>query len=318
VAENGSGGYGSLSHAGRHFTNIPQHDSVSSNSINFSALLHPLYSSTSDLTSQQSQNCGNAQQLHFASSGNIGHPLNTTVSQQLSHEHPAIITTQGGSPEQQQYWSNSSRHQQPVRCASSSGVSMLVSEQLSSVSSPTLMLQGKSSIHNANPITSSTLLSQNKTELLVKEIATLNFNKVWNETASKVKPDESLSCLQNGSSLSSLPFLSLVPHSTTSSGSVTSVSHQKICPSDKSGWTPVCSAFSSLSSVCSNSPSSGVITTTVIQGTRTSGVPAEKCLPSSSNSLGSPEFHNHGISSGNQAHSRCRQCAVAVCLNVIC
>jgi hypothetical protein len=251
--------------------------------MNFSTLLHPRYNSTSNLALQQSQNCGNPQQLNISSSGNAGQPLNVLMPQQLSHEDSA------------------------------SSVSTPVSRQINSISNPALMQQGRSSIHYANSTTSSTLVCQNETELLVKEIAMLNFNRMWNETASKVKPGESLSCHQSGSSSS----LSLVPHSSNLSGSVTSVSHQKIHPSDENALTSVSAGFSSLSSVSNNSPSSVGFTSTVMQGTRTSGVAAEN-LPPSSSSVGSSEFHKHGISPGKQVHSRPIQLTVIVCLNIIC
>jgi hypothetical protein len=300
VAENSSGGYGSLSHAIRHSTIIPQHNSISSSSVNFSALLRPHYSSTSNLALQQSQNCGNSQQLNVASSGNAGQLLNVLTPKQLCHEDSAIITAQYGYPEQQQYGCSSSKTQQPLRCVSASSVSVPVSRQISSVSNPAIMQQGRSSIHNVNSTTSSTLLHQNETELLVKEIAMLNFNKMWNETASKVKPGESLRCYQSGSSSS----LSLVPHSSNVSGSVTSVSHQTMRPSDENALTSASAGFSSLSSVSSNSASAGGVTSTVMQGTRTSGMSAETYLPPGGSSLGSSESHKYGISPGKQVHSR--------------
>lgn len=313
VAENSSGVYGSVSHADRHGTTIPQRNSVSS-SFNFSALLHPHYNSTSNLALQQSQNCGSPQQLNVASRGNSGQPLNVLMYQHLSHEHSAIVTAQYGSPEQQQYSCSSSKTQQPLQCVSAGGVSSPLSQQISSVSNPALMQQGKSSIHNAHPTTSSTLLHQNETELLVKEIAMLNFNKMWNETASKVKPGETLSSQLSRSSSS----LSLVPHSSNLSGSVTSVSHQKTRPSDENSLTSVSTGLSSLSSVYSNSPGSGGITSTVMQGTRTAGVSAEKYLPASSSFLDSSELHKHGISPGKQVHSRPTQFTVIMYLNIIC
>jgi len=309
VAENSSGVYGSVSHG----TNIPQRNSVSS-SLNISAQLHPHYNSTSNLALQQSLNCVNPQQLNIASRGNAGQPLN--VQQHVSHEDSAIITAQYGSPEQQQQYSYSStKTQQPLHCVSASGVNSPLSHQISSVSNVAPTQQGRSSIHNANPATSSTLLHHhNETELLVKEIAMLNFNKMWNETASKVKPSESLSCHLSRSASS----LSLVPHSSNLSGSVTSISHQNIHPSDESTLTSVSAGLSSLSSVYSNSPSSGGVTSTVMQGTKTAGVSAEKYLSASSSSLGSSEFHKHGINPGKQVHSRPTQFTVIVYLNRIC
>lgn len=307
MAENSSGSYGTVSHG----TNIPQHNSVGS-SFNFSAQLHPHYNSTSNLALQQSQNCVNPQQLNVASRGNVG----MLMQQHLSHEDSATLTAQYKSPEQQQQYSySSSKTQQPLHCVSASGVSSPASHQMSSVSNPALTQQGRSSIHNANPPTSSTLLHHhNETELLVKEIAMLNFNKMWNETASKVKPVETLSCHLSRSASS----LSLVPHSSNLSGSVTSVSHQNIRPSDESTLTSVSAGLSSLSSVYSNSPSSGGVTSTVMQGTRTAGVSTEKYLPASSSFLGSSEFHKHGISPGKQVYSRPTQLTVIMFLNRIC
>lgn len=310
MAENSSGVYGSVSHG----TNIPQRNSVSS-SFSISAQLHPHYNSTSNLALQQSQNCFNPQQLNVASRGNAGQPLNVSMQQHLSHEDSAIVTAQYRSPEQQQYSYSSSKTQQPLHSVSASDVSSPLSHQISSVSNPALMHQGRSSIHNANPATSSTLPHHhNDTELLVKEIAMLNFNKMWNETASKVKPGETLSCHLSRSASS----LSLVPHSSNLSGSVTSVSHQNVCPSDESTLTSVSAGLSNLSSVYSNSPSSGGLTSTVMQGTRTAGVSAEKYLPASSSFLGSSEFHKHGISPGKQVHSRPTQFTVIMYLNRIC
>lgn len=313
VAENSSGVYGSVSHG----TNIPHHSSVSS-SFNISTQLHPHYNSTTNLALQQSLNCVNPQQLNVASRGNAGQPLNMLMQQHVSHEDSAIITAQYGSPEQQQqqqYSYSSTKTQQPLHCVSASGVSSPLSHQISSVSNVALTQQGRSSIHNANPTTSSTLLHHhNKTELLVKEIAMLNFNKMWNETASKVKPGESLNCHLSRSASS----LSLVPHSSNLSGSVTSVSHQNIRPSDESTLTSVSAGLSSLSSVYSNSASSGGVTSAVTQRTRTAGVSAEKYLPASSGFLGSSEFHKHGISPGKQVHSRPSQFTVIMYLNRIC
>jgi len=313
VAENGSGVYGSVSHG----SNIPQRNSISS-SFNISAQLHPHYNSTSNLALQQSQNCVNPQQLNVACRGNAGQPLNVLMQQHLSHEDSAIITAQYGSPEQQQqqqYSCSSTKTQQPSHCMSASGVSSPSSHQISSASNPALMQQGRSSIHNVNPTTSSTLLQHhNETELLVKEIAMLNFNKMWNETASKVKPSETLSCHLSRSASS----LSLVPHSSNLSGSVTSISHQNVRPSDESILTSVSAGLSSLSSVYSSSPSSGGVTSTVMQGTRTAGVSAEKYLPASGSFLGSSDFHKHGISPGKQVHSRPTRFTVIVCLNRIC
>jgi len=312
VAENTSGVYGSVSHG----TNIPQRNSVSS-SFNTSPQLHPHYNSTSNLALQQSQNCVNPQQLNFASGGNAGQPLNVLMQQHPSHKDPAIVTAQYRSPEQQQqqYSYSSSKTQQPLHCVSASGVSLPLSHQISSVSNPALMQQGRSTIHNANPTTSSTLLHHhNETELLVKEIAMLNFNKMWNETASKVKPGETLSCHLSRSASS----LSLVPHSSNLSGSVTSVSHQNIRPSDESTLTSMSAGLSSFSSVYSNSPNSGGVTSTVMQGTKTAGVSTEKYLPASSSFLGSSEFHKHGISPGKHVHSRPTQFTVVMCLNRIC
>jgi len=308
VAEHSSGVYGSVSHG----SNFPQRNSVSS-SFNISAQLHPHYNSTSNLALQQSQNCVNPQQLNVASRGNAGQPLNVLMQQHLSHED---ITAQYGSPEQQQQQQYSStKTQQPSHCMSASGVSSPSSHQISSASNPALTQQGRSSIHNVNPTTSSTLLQRhNETELLVKEIAMLNFNKMWNETAAKVKPSETLSCHLSRSASS----LSLVPHSSNLSGSVTSISHQNVRPSDESTLTSVSAGLSSLSSVYSSSPSSGGVTSTVTQGTRTAGVSAEKYLPASSSFLGSSEFHKHGISPGKQVHSRPTQFTVIVYLNRIC
>lgn len=312
MAENSSGVYGSVSHG----TNIPPRNSVSS-SFNISAQLHPHYNSTSNLALQQSQNCVNPQQLNVASRRNAGQPLNVLMQQHLSFEDPAIVTAQYGSPEQQQqqYSYSSSKTQQPLHSVSASGVSSPASHQISSVSNPAVTQQGKSSIHNANPTTSSTLLHHhNETELLVKEIAMLNFNKMWNETASKVKPGETLSCHLSRSASS----LSLVPHSSNLSGSVTSISHQNVRPSDESTVTSVSAGLSSLSSVYSNSSSSGGVTSSVMQGTRTAGVSAEKYLPPSSSFLGSSEFHKHGISPGKQVHSRPTQFTFIMHLNRIC
>lgn len=313
MAENSSGVYGSVSHG----TNIPQRNSVSS-SFNISAHLHPHCISTSNLALQQSQSCVNSQQLNVASRGNAGQPLNALMQRHLSHEDSAMVTAQYRSPEQQQqqqYSYSSSKTQQPLHCVSASGVSSPASHQISSVSNPALMQQGRSSIHDANPTTSSTLLHHhNETELLVKEIAMLNFNKMWNETASKVKPGETLSCHLSRSTSS----LSLVPHSSNLSGSVTSISHQNIRPSGESTLTSVSAGLSSLSSVYSNSPSSGGVTSTVMQGTRTAGVSAEKYLPASSSFLGSSEFHKHGISPGKQVHGRSTQFTVIMHLNRIC
>jgi hypothetical protein len=221
------------------------------------------------------------------------------MHQHLSHEDSAVLTAQYGSPEQQQQGScSSSKPQQPLHSVSASGVSSSVSQQLSTANNPVLTQQGKSSIHNANPTTCSTLLHhQNETDLLVKEIAMLNFNKMWNETASKGKPDESCHLSRSSS-------LSLVPHSSNLSGSVTSVSHQKLRQSDESTLTSVSAGLSSLSSVYSSSPSCGGVTSTVMQGTRTVGVSAEKNLPTSSSFLGSSEFHKHGINPGKQVYSR--------------
>jgi len=308
VAENSSGSYGTVSHG----TNIPQHNSVGS-SFGFSAQLYPHYNSTSNLALQQSQNCVNPQQLNVASRGNVG----MLMQQHLSHEDSATLTAQYKSPEQQQqqYSYSSSKTQQPLHCVSASGVSSPASHQISSVSNPAPTQQGRSSTHNANPPTSSTLLHHhNETELLVKEIAMLNFNKMWNETASKVKPVETLSCHLSRSASS----LSLVPHSSNLSGSVTSVSHQNIRPSDESTLTSVSAGLSSLSSVYSNSPSSGGVTSTVMQGTRTAGVSTEKYLPASSSFLGSSEFHKHGISPGKQVYSKPTQLKVIMFFSRIC
>lgn len=311
MAENSSGVYGSVSHG----TNIPHRNSVSS-SFNISAQLQPHYNSTSNLALHQSQNCINPQQLNVASWGNAGQPLNVLMQQHLSHEDSAVVMAQyGSSGQQQQYSYSSSKTQQPLHCVSASGVSSPASHQISSVSNPAFTQQGKSSIHNANSTTSSALLHRhNETELLVKEIAMLNFNKMWNETASKVKPDETLSSHLSRSASS----LSLVPHSSNLSGSVTSVSHQNIRPSDESTLTPVSAGMSSLSSVYSNSPNSGGVISSVMQGTRTAGVSAEKYLPASSSFLGSSEFHKHGISPGKQVHSRPTQFTVIMYWNRIC
>jgi hypothetical protein len=236
------------------------------------------------------------------------------MHQHLSHEDSAVITAQYGSPEQQQQHScSSSKPQQPLHYVSASGVSSSLSQQLSSVSNPALTQQGKSSIHNANPTTRSTLLHhQNETDLLVKEIAMLDLNKMWNETASKVKPGETLSC-----HLSRSLSPSLVPHSSNFSGSVTSLSHQKLHPSGESTLTSVSAGLSSLNSVYSSSTSSDGVTSTVMQGTRTAGVSAEKNLPASSSFLGSSEFHKHGINPGKQVYSRPIQLTFTMYLNII-
>ena len=160
--------------------------------------------SSNNLTSSQSQHYGSPQQIisgvtttqttsiHYGSSGNI-------LTQQI-----------GPSVETQQY-------------GSMSNVNVSYAGSLAG-QSDSVFTQGKSNIHHVVPA-SGPMLHQNETEILVKEIAMMNFNQMWNQTASNVKPGESLSTS------------SLVPHSSNFSGSVTSSSV----------------GFSSLSAVCNNS-----------------------------------------------------------------
>lgn len=293
--ENTNGGYGSLSGAGIHHSNILQYDSTTS-STSLSVLHQPHYGSASSLMSQPSSNMSqqycNLQPLHLVSSGNASQSLNMLMPQQQPHYGSAsnITTTYCGSPVQQQYSCISNNI---IQHGSTSNISMTypttASQHFSSDSNSALMQLGKSNIHNAFPTTSSTLLHQNETELLVKEIAMLNFNQMWNQTAPKAKPGESLNYQPSAPS-------PLVPHSSNLSGSVTSVSHRQMCPLGENSLTSVSAGFSSFSTVSSNSQSLDSVRSTMMQETRISEVSAEKHFPPSSSS----QFQQQGISQGEQ------------------
>jgi hypothetical protein len=286
--------YGNLSRAD--CGNILQCDSATSSSL--AALQQPHYGSVSNLATQQSsQHYSTQQQLRFVSNGTASQSVNTLVPQQLSHYGSAsnITAAQFGSPVRQHFNYSTNIAQQHVHYTSTRNVSVTASQQFSSVSTPALTQQGKSNIHNTFPAAGSELLPhQNETELLVKEIAMLNFNQVWNERASKAKPGEFLHYEPSGSS-----SLSLVPYSSNVSGSVTSVSHQQMFPFGENSLTSVSAGFSGVSTVCSNSQSAVGIKSTVMQETRSSGVSTEKHFPPSSGSLCS-QFQQHGISPGKQ------------------
>lgn len=251
------------------------------------------YGSASNLLSQPSSNMSqrnsNTRQLYFIPGGNASQSLNLLVPEHQPHYGSSsniTTTTQYGAPLQQH-----------LHYGSTSNISMTVpttvSQQLSSGSNPALVQQGKSNIHNAFPATGSTLLHQNETELLVKEIAMLNFNQMWNQTASKAKPGDSLNYQPSISS-----SVSLVPHSSNLSGSVTSVSHRQMSPLGANSLTSASAGFSSFSTVCGNSQSSGTLASTVMQETGISRVSTEKCFPPSNSSLGSSQFQHQGSSSG--------------------
>ncbi|PSN56691.1 hypothetical protein C0J52_00002 [Blattella germanica] len=110
--------------------------------------------------------------------------------------------------------------------ASAGNIGLAFPTERCNSSGPPVIAQGKSNIQN-------TTNSTNETELLVKEIAMMNFNQMWNQTSSNPKPSD------------------LVPHS-----SVTCLSQQTSSLVGES-------RFSTLSSMFSNS--------TVLQETRISG-----------------------------------------------
>jgi hypothetical protein len=290
-----SGGYGSLSGTEAHHGNILRYDSATS-STSLSVLHQSHYGSASSLVSQQpsnvSQQYGNLQPLHLVPSGNANQPLNTLIPQQQPHYGSVsnITTTCYGSPVQQQYSCSSNNITQH---GSTSNISMTyptaASRHFSSDSNSALMQLGKSNIHNAFPTTSSTFLHQNETELLVKEIAMLNFNQMWNQTTSKAKPGESLNYQPSASP-------PLVPHSSNLNGNVTSLSCQQMCPVGGNSLTSVSAGFSSFSTVSSSIQGLDSVRSTVMQGTRISGVPAEKHFPSSSSS----QIQQQGFSPGEQ------------------
>lgn len=295
VTENTSGGYGSLSGTYIHHGNILQYDSTTS-STSLSALHQPHYGSASSLisqpTSNMSQQYGNLQPLHLLSNGNTCQSLDGLMPQQQPHYASAsnITTTYFGPPVQQQY-SCSSNNITPR--GSTSNISMTypttASQHFSSDSNSALVQVQKSNIHNTFPTTSPTLLHHNETELLVKEIAMLNFNQMWNQTVSKAKPGESLNYQPSASS-------PVVPHSSNLSGSVTSVSQRQMCPLGESSLTSVSAGFSSFSTVSGNGQSLDSVRSTVMQETRISGVSAEKHFSPSS----SVQYQQQGISSGEQ------------------
>ncbi|XP_023723093.1 uncharacterized protein LOC111872982 isoform X4 [Cryptotermes secundus] len=290
--DNSSERYGNLSLAD--CGNVLQNDSNTSS--NLTALQQPHYGSVSNLATQQSsQLYSNQQQLRFVTNGNASQSVNTLVPHQLSHYGSAsnITTAQYGSPVQQQHNYSSNAVQQHLHYTSTRNLSATTSQQFSSISSPALMQHGKSNIHNTFPATGSALLPQNETELLVKEIAMLNINQVWNQRASKAKPGESLNYEPTGSS-----SLSLVPHSSSASGSVTSVMYPLI----ENSLMSVSTGLSGVGTVCSNNQSAAGIRSTVMQETRTSGLSTEKYFPSSSGSVCSP-FQQHGVSPGNRSVS---------------
>jgi hypothetical protein len=75
-------------------------------------------------------------------------------------------------------------------------------------------------------------------------------------------------------------------------------------PLVENSLTSMSPGFSGVSTVCSNSQSAAGIRSTVMQETRTSGVPTEKHFTSSSGSLCSP-LQQHGVSPGKQAAGLC-------------
>ncbi|XP_069685930.1 activated Cdc42 kinase Ack [Periplaneta americana] len=277
IKQNGSfgvdftGGYGSLNRGDTHYGNILQYD-ASTGSASLSVLHQAHYGSASNLATSQppsntSQQYGNPPQMH----------VNMLVPQQPHYGSSSNI-----SPVQPQFSPSSNIiTQQQLHYGSTSNISMTFPTPTSQQFSASLQ-QGKSNIHNAFPPPGSTIIQQNETELLVKEIAMLNFNQVWNQTAAKQKSSDSLNYQGN----SSLP-LSLVPHSSNISGSVTSVSHQQMAQ--------LSAGFSSVNTVCSSSQSSGGVKSTVMQETRISGVTPEKHFSPSASS----QFQQQGVSPNN-------------------
>jgi hypothetical protein len=293
-ADNSNERYGNLSRAG--CRNTLPYDSSSSGGL--TALQQSHYGSFSSLTQQSSQNCTNQQQLHFVSNGNTGQSGNALAPQQPSHYGSSrnIATAQYTSPVQPQHSYSRSVVHQNSRYSSTRNVSLTTSQQSSPVTSPSIMQQGKRNIHNTFPGTSSTLLPQNETEVLVKEIAMLNINEVWKQRSSKAVPGESLNYEPTASSSSS-SSLTLVPHSSNASGSVTSVSRQQIHPFVENSLMSVSAGFSGVSNVCSDSQSAAGTKSTAVQETRTSGVSTEKHFTPSSASLCS-QFQQRGMSPG--------------------
>jgi len=300
MTENAGRGYGSFSGADIHYGNMLRYDSTTS-STSLSVLHQLHYGSASNLVSQPSSNMsqqyGNSQQLHLVSSGNASQGVNMLQPRQQPHfgSTSNITASCFGSATPQYSCSSSSSTQQQLHYGSTSNITVTfptsTSQQFSSDSNSPVQL-GKSNTHNALPAASSTLLHHNETELLVKEIAMLNFNQMWNQTASKAKPGESLNYQPS-------PPPPLVPHSSNLSGSVTSVSHRQMCPLGENSLTSVSAGFSSFSTVSSNSQSLDSVRSTVMQETRISGVSPEKHFPPCSSS----QFQQQGVDQGEQVAS---------------